>query len=262
MKIHTFNLIILIALIFGIQTKSEAQVTFQPKGFEEGPIGVIYNKETAIDLSLHTAGMGFGMKFGTIETYYRTTFYHLELGNMRHSKEVRQSNRVSLFSVLSRPYVYGKQNSFYTARAGLGVKRYFSEKARRKGIVVGMNYQYGFSLGILKPYYLELRSGDGIFGQAKSTRFSEDNRNDFLNRNLIDGYSGFFKGITDLKLAPGVHLKGGVHFAWGAFEQYVRALELGIMIDLFFRDIPIMIIEDNKPYFINLYLTLQLGRRK
>jgi len=261
---HAFltKLFLLFAILLCWQNSYFAQVTFQPKSLEEPLLGVIYDEETAIDIFLHTGGLGLGMKFGTIETYYRTSFYHIDISGMRHPKEVRQSNRVSLFSVLSRPYVYGKQNSFYTARAGLGVKRFYSEKARRRGIVVGVNYQYGFSLGVLKPYYLELRSSDGVFGQAKSTRFSEDNKDDFLNRNLIDGYSGFFKGITELKFAPGIHVKGGIHFAWGAFEEYIRALELGIMVDLFFRDIPIMIIEDNRPYFINLYLTLQLGKRK
>lgn len=258
----TIKICLLFALITCWHISLLCQVTFQPKSAENETVGIVYFEETAVDLILHTGGLGLGMKFGTIETYYRTSFYSLDFTSMRHPKEVRQSNRVSLFSVLSRPYVYGKQNTFLTARASLGVKRYYSEKARRKGIVVGVNYQYGFSLGMLKPYYLELRSSDGVFGQAKSTRFSEEIRDDFLNRNLIDGYSGFFKGITEMRFAPGVHLKGGIHFAWGAFEEYVRAIELGIMVDLFFRDIPIMIIEDNKPYFINLYLTLQLGRRK
>lgn len=261
---HKFLKYIKLSIVLTLcwSTSIYAQVTFQPKSAEPDQVGIVYFEETAVDLFLHTGGLGLGMKFGTIETFYRTSFYSIDFSTMKHPKEVRQSNRVSLFSVLSRPYVYGKQNTFMTARASLGVKRYYSEKARRRGIVVGVNYQYGFSLGMLKPYYLELRSSDGVFGQAKSTRFSEEIRDDFLNRNLIDGYSGFFTGFTEMRFAPGVHVKGGLHFAWGAFEEYVRAIELGIMVDLFFRDIPIMIIEDNKPYFINLYLTLQLGRRR
>ena len=40
-------------------------------------------------------------------------------------------------------------------RVGMGAKRYFSEKAKRKGIAIGINYQAGVSLGLLKPYYLD-----------------------------------------------------------------------------------------------------------
>lgn len=254
---------IAIFLSFVFTPGMEAQVTFQPKEISPPEVGIVYTKETAFDLFLHTAGLGAGIKFGELETFYRTSYYHIEFSTMRHAKEVRQSNRVSLFNVLSRPYVYGKQNSFSTLRAGLGNLRYYSEKAKRKGIAVGINYQGGVSLGFLKPYYLELRgTQDGSFGPAKSERFSEDNRDRFLDQTLIEGYSGFFTGLDELQFVPGVHLKGGVHFAWGAFDEKVRALELGIMVDLFFGDVPIMIIEDNKPYFINLYLTFQFGSRR
>ncbi len=242
---------------------SKAQTTFQPRLPSEDRVGVVYTEELTFDFFAHTSGMGVGVKFGEMETYYRTTFYHIEIGTMRHPKEVRQSNRISLFSVLSRPYIYGKQNSLYTLRAGWGTKRYFSEKARRKGIAVGVSYQYGATLGLIKPYYLELRGErDGPFGNVNSVRYSEEEHDRFLDRSLIEGHSGFFKGFTEMGFAPGIHLKGGMHFAWGAFEERVRALELGVQIDVFFRDIEIMIIEDNRPYFVNLYLTLQLGRRK
>nr|MBS0038315.1 hypothetical protein [Saprospiraceae bacterium] len=260
---HILSRIAQIAAVIFLPFLLVGQTTFQPRAPVEPAIGVMYSEETVFDLFIHTSGIGAGVKFGEIEAYHRTTFYHIEFGTMKHPKEVRQSNRISLFSVLSRPYIYGKQNSLYTLRAGMGTKRYFSEKARRRGIAVGVSYQYGATLGILKPYYLELRSErDGPFGQVRSERYSENNRDRFLDRNLIEGHSGFFKGISELGFTPGVHVKGGMHFAWGAFEERVRALELGLQIDLFFSDIDIMIIEDNKPYFINLYLTLQFGKRK
>lgn len=243
--------------------KGQGQTTFQPKELRSTQTGIVYTKETAFDVYLHTAGMGFGMKFGDIETYYRTSYYHIEFSTIRHAKEVRQSNRVSQFNVLSRPYVYGKQNSFFTLRAGMGKKRYFSEKAKRRGIAVGVNYQGGLSLGMVKPYYLELRSSEnGEFSPVRSEKFTSENRDRFLDRTLIEGHSGFFTGLEELNFIPGIHAKGGIHFAWGAFDEQVKALELGIMIDVYFSDVPIMIIEDNKPYFMNLYLNLQFGNRK
>ncbi len=256
--------LIALSLVFSYAAVN-AQVTFQP--MEEQPpdrdAGIVYTRETAFDLFLHTSGMGFGMKFGELETYYRTRYYHIEISTLKHSKEVRQSNRVSLFNVLSKPYVFGKQNSFFALRGGMGNLRYFSEKAKRRGIAVGVNYQGGLSLGLLKPYYLDLRNNtDGQFGPVQSEKYSSENHDRFLDQGLIEGHSGFFTGIAETSFVPGLHFKGGVHFAWGAFEERVRALELGVMVDVFFREVPIMIEADNKPYFINLYLTLQFGSRK
>jgi hypothetical protein len=240
-----------------------AQETLEPPERLEPSKGVIYNKETVFDFFMHTSGFGVGMKFGEIKTYYRTKYYHIEFGNIKHPKEFKPSNPGNYLNILNKPYVYGKQNGFYTLRAGIGEKRYFSEKARERGIAVALNYQGGLSLGFLKPYYLDLRQDASSGGPpVQAEKYSEENEEKFLDRNFIVGYSGFSKGLGETKIIPGIHLKGGVHFAWGAYDQFAKALEVGVMLDLYFQTIDIMIIEDNKPYFINLYLNLQLGKRK
>jgi hypothetical protein len=33
----------------------------------------------------------------------------------------------------------------------VGEKKYFSEKAKRRGVAVGVNYEIGATLGLLKP---------------------------------------------------------------------------------------------------------------
>jgi len=42
----------------------------------------------------------------------------------------------------------------------------------------------------------------------------------------------------------------------------VKALEIGIMFDIFFKKVPIMVIDNNQPFFLNGYIILQLGKRK
>ena len=52
---------------------------------------------------------------------------------------------------------------------------------------------------------------------------------------------------------------------WGAFDEFMRAVEAGIMIDIFPKKLPIMApvngVDENRPYFFNLYVSLQLGKR-
>ena len=252
-----------IACIFMVFTAS-AQ-TFQPKQLNYNDKGIVYNKEFTVDFRLHTNGFALAANIGKIKTYYKTRYYHFEIGELRHYKEYRQSFDYPSFSGgrTSRSFVFGKQNSLYVARVGLGTKRYFSEKARKKGLAVGMSYQFGPSLGIVKPYYLELqRTIDGGTNSFLSTeKYSEENAGLFLDINNIYGSSSFAHGLKELSVLPGGHAKLSIHFDWGAFDEFVKALEAGIMADVYFKKVPLMVSEENRPFFINLFIALQLGKR-
>jgi hypothetical protein len=241
------------------------QVTLQPKPITPYETGIIYNEEQAFTFRVLPRGLSFGGYKGKIQTYYRTTFYYGEVGYLKHHKEVRQSNELAAIlrgQDTPRPYVFGKQNNFYTLRGGYGVKRYYSEKARRKGLAVALMYQGGFTLGALKPNYLRLiRRGENNLFQISPERYSEANADVFLDPFSIYGGAPMTMGFRELAFIPGVHGMGAVHFAFGAFEEYVMAIDAGIMFDAFPRKVPIMV-ADNQAYFLNLFLNLHIGKRK
>ena len=66
-KLNT-HIFLIAALILCWQSSAFSQVTFQPKSAEPDQVGIVYFEETAVDIFLHTGGLGLGMKFGTIET--------------------------------------------------------------------------------------------------------------------------------------------------------------------------------------------------
>lgn len=232
-----------------------------------GQQNILYNEEQTFEFRLHTNGLSFGYNKGTILKYYLTRTFHLDIGYLRHPKEFRQNLRSQavLQSLTSTSgYIYGKQNSLLTIRGGLGQIRYFGEKAKRKGVAVGLSYEAGPSLGILKPYYLDLKrfdeeNGSGV--RPSSERYSEENASLFLDPNSIYSYSGFFKGLGQIKIIAGVQARGAVHFSWGSNDKYVKILESGVMIDFYARRMPLLINEQNRSLFVNLYLSLQFGKR-
>ncbi|MBK9151182.1 MAG: hypothetical protein IPM26_09335 [Saprospiraceae bacterium] len=63
---------------------------------------------------------------------------------------------------------------------------------------------------------------------------------------------------------PGIQGKLGLFFSVGAFDEFAKSIELGIMGELFMRKVPIMVETQaisNKPYFVNFYATIELGKR-
>lgn len=242
-----------------------AQTTIQPRQMDYGYSGVLYTSEYTVQGDLQTNGFKLGFRKGTIKKYYLTTFYHLDFGTLKHPKEYRQSLRTQsiLHNITSaNSFIYGKQNSFMAIRGGIGGKRYFSEKAKRKGISIALAYEGGPSLGFTKPYYLDIRRYNGDRYFIRSERYNEENREQFLDLNSIAGSASFLKGITQLSMIPGIQGKAALNFTFGEVEEYVKSVEAGLMMDLYLRKIPIMIEAPNSAYFINFYLGIQLGKRK
>ena len=259
--------IVLLALLCTVFLS--AQTTFQPRPADGGSRGYVFNSETAFNFKLHTNGWwALGMDFGKLRTYDKTRFWGFEIGELRHPKETSLNFEYPTTNNgnPSRPFRFGKQNSLYVLRVSFGAKKYLSEKARQKGVAVGYSYAFGPTLGLLKPYYLELWPVDGGGSSVtRSVRYEERTADRFLDPRNIYGSSGFAKGLGEVSPRPGGSFRVAAHFDWGAFDEYIKAVEVGIMGDVFLTQMPIMVDvpgTENRPYFLNFFIAAQLGKRK
>lgn len=243
----------------------KAQTTIQPRQNDYTFNGVLYNEESAFLGGIHSSGFNLGYRKGIIKKYYLTTYYHIDLGGLKHPREYQQTLRAqsALHNITSaNSFIYGKQNSFFALRGGLGAKRYFSEKARRKGVAVALTYEGGPSIGLVKPYYLDLRKFNDDQYYIEPTKYNPKIKEEFLNLNNIAGSSSLLKGITEMDIIPGIQGKVMLNFSFGDIESSVKSLEAGLMVDIYTRKVPIMIEEPNTAYFINFYVGVEFGKRK
>lgn len=262
-------LFIIVSLYTLFVTQASAQVSSKTNLNDERFKGIIYRKETTADITLHNNGFLFGVNFGDIRTYYRTNYYHLGIGTMGSPKEHSQTKNVSIIDdVLPKKFKFGKQNFVFIVRAGKGTKKYISDKAKRKGVSIGYNLEFGPSLAILKPTYLNFVEQTVVDGELQNNlatkKYTEENKDLFTDYDQIYGGAPFSKGFGELGFIPGGHAKAGLFFSVGAFDEYVKAAEIGIMVDAFIKKIPIMVETNqnkNSPIFINLYVNLHFGKR-
>ncbi len=255
--------------LFCLGITLQAQISFQPKQVEGGNKGIVYRKENTVRATILTNGYSLAYHKGEIKTYYKTTYYNIEMGILRDSRELSQNRNIPVsFNKISNSFKFGKQNHLYQIRAGKGVKRLLTDKAKRRGVAVGYNYEAGPSLAILRPYYLELiyeetSSGNNV-RVLRAEKYTPENANRFLDYNQVFGGTGGKLGWSELSLIPGIQGKMGLFFSSGAFDEYAKSLEIGIVLDVYLRKVPIMVETANisaKPYFINFYATLELGKR-
>jgi len=211
---------------------------------------------------VHTRGFQIRLAYGILKSPNRTLNFMAEFGEIKHPKERRQTyDGLSIIGGAPKAFIYGKQNNLYFLRLGYGEKMYFSAKSRR-AVSVGFTYSGGFSLGLIRPYYLDLIYRDnGGSPNIIPERYSDANAIKFLNPQEVDGPSGIAYGWDELEPRPGLFLKAGLLIDWGAFDNVVKDIEIGFAADFYFQEIPIMIFEKNTPVFVNLYLNVHLGHR-
>jgi hypothetical protein len=228
--------------------------------------GIIYSTELSGGISVHTSGWGIFADLGKRDELKKKTIYQFEFTQIHSSKEVKQTIDFgfSPFGINSpKPFIYGKQNNFYLLNAAIGRQLMLAERAERSGVEVGLKLLGGVSLGLLKPYYLDLLYPVDNTTQYRilSEKYSEENASTFLDWFSIYGGSGFAYGLDEIKFIPGAHLKAGLNFDWATYDDFLKALEVGVIFDAYYKKVPIMIIEKNQQFFPNLYVSLQFGKK-
>jgi hypothetical protein len=76
------------------------------------------------------------------------------------------------------------------------------------------------------------------------------------------GSGGFWRGWSELKLQPGLFVKGALRFDYGRFNEVVSGIEVGVSAEMYAKDITIMALQNDKPFFLQAHIALLFGKRK
>jgi hypothetical protein len=224
----------------------------------------VYRKEMSGGIRIQTNGFSIFTEFGWIKNIYKTRFIQLEYQYFMDYK-LKKEKAIPVGKESGRDYFYGMQNQLHTIRFGYGLRRTFADKARRNGVRFSYMILGGISLGLLKPYYLDLKYPTdtiaGGFVDVRSERYSEANKSKFINKEYISEASSISKGMNQMQPVPGLHVKTGINFDWGTRDEYVKALEAGVMADFYYKQLPTLINRQNRFYRFSAYLSFQFGKR-
>lgn len=224
---------------------------------------IVYSSSWSANFKLRTDGWQVGAEFTKAKNYFKSTIFHVELGEYKHPKQVRQ-NKDPFGGIFGnngiRPFVFGKQNSLYALHGSIGQKYLLAERARRNGIMINYFYSGGVSLGILKPYYLRVCANINC-SELEVVTYDPNGENFFLDYNFIYGGAGFGTGWA-LRFRPGLHAKTGLQFDWSSQDDVIKSIVVGLSADAYLGKVPIMVTEDNQFLFFNAFVGFSFGKKK
>jgi hypothetical protein len=216
----------------------------------------------ALGIGMQGRKASFSAHYARAYTPYKSLIFSFDFTEVKADKERR--NMTAAFSTPnanSSAYVYGKRNNLYVVRLGVGQKTYISERTATQDISLAFSYQAGLSLGLLKPYYLELIYRTDSTFRTSVEPYSAQNRDIFLSRNSIIGAGGFRFGWNELQVRAGAFVKGALWIEFGADSNLFGALELGGVIDAYPKSMPILAFVDSPPVMFHIYAHAYFGGR-
>ena len=228
------------------------------KDAEEGAI--IFNKQSSFHIALRSDGYGISYEHGKFKKVNKTNLWWVSLGERKDTKEEKNLSFLSQRTGIGNSFIYGKQNNFYMLNIGFGQQRQLGGKGGKNGISVSAIYGGGLSIGMLKPYYLDVLDSSRTY--IETIKYQDNNDSRFLDNNYIIGAAAFGKGYGEMKFVPGFFTKGAVRFDYGKFNDIISALEIGINAEFYTQKMPIMIANKNKNFFVSGYVSIIFGTRK
>jgi hypothetical protein len=220
---------------------------------EEGNLS--FRKQSVFGLQLRTNGYGAFYELGKRRSPRFTNLYTIEFSEIKHRKEDKMGGAENFFS---NSFVYGKMNNFYQGKLGFGQQYILGQKGNKNGVAITASLSGGLSVGMKKPYYLQII--DSV-GKERTIRYKEDSIS-FLDRGAILGGAGFTKGWNKTTFKPGVFVKTALRFDFGRYNEKVQALEIGMSLDYYTEKIPIMALNDPKNLFFQGHIAFIFGGRK
>lgn len=239
--------------------------SFSQNELYDTPLVVFKDQKTARFFA-HTSGLGVGFSYGKYEDPHHITTYNVELLNVRHEKERKRYNDYYDIYRDAKGFVYGKLNSFFILRPTYGKKKIFTDKLRYKGVQLGQNWEIGPSLGFAKPVYLEIASPSINFIDKTISieRYSPEEH----DLSEIYGRASNLRGLNQLKLYPGIHLKYGLNVEYSNDKNGIKGIETGVTFDGYLTEIPIMAEDvygiggaENQQFLFNFYVNFFIGRK-
>ncbi len=172
----------------------------------------------------------------------------------------KKSEREGKVSAANNPdgissYIPGKENNFYQFKVSVGQQQRIGGKGNKNGVAVTGLYTGGVSVGILKPYLLNVIDKYNNTFQSTYPTIVDSGYQEL-------GAAGFFSGWNKLKIKPGLNAKTALRFDYGRFNESVTAIEVGLSAEYYFSKIPQIMESPERNFFFNGYVTILFGKRK
>ena len=237
---------ILLILVFPTAVvNGQGMISDQPK--------MLFSNDQTLGLFLNSNGVGADYRFARYIKATKDRIFEASFDYVKHPKEYKS---IVAYDFYTRRFVYGKENLFWELKGQIGSQHEIFRKYDLSSVAIKMTYSGGFSLGFQKPIYYEIIT---FSGTGQITAREEKKFDPAIHLYNYGGTASFTKGFDELSVIPGLTINTGINFEYSEREPMVHALEAGMGLTVYPKNIRIMATEENSFFFFNLYIGYRFG---
>jgi hypothetical protein len=246
-------------LLFSVLSAQNVATGLTPSTTQNNDdVQLLYRNEQEFGALVHSAGWGFNYRKCKHITGYKKRVLEAEIVGLRHPKEIKQQ----VPEVGTKGYFYGKRYVVTVVRGGYGYHKVITGKSDRRGVELRLLTLVGPVVALAKPVYLNIWHQDPInppFGNITTEKY--DPANPMHTPDYIVGRAGYLRGFDQMHFFPGAFFKLGLSFEHSSLDDDIKLLETGIVVDAYYKTIPIMAYARNNQVYVNLYLNVMFGKK-
>ncbi len=241
-------LILAVVVLFGtITLYAQGELNEQQK--------VFFRNEKTFGLLLNSDGFGFSYRAAKRIDFRNKNLFEIDAGTIKNIKEYRQES----VNVQGSSFIFGKLNSTFFLRGGIGHQHELFKKADLGGIAVRYFYSAGPVFAIYKPIYyrvIHLIPNSPNEYELKDEKFDVAT---IASPQDIYSKASFTKGFDEITALPGLYVKAGFNFEYSKADKIIHAIEIGGQVNAFPKKVPIMAGDNNKAVFLSLFVSYRFG---
>ena len=222
---------------------------FSFNSFAQGEIDdekkIFFRNEKTWGFFVFSNGWGGNYRYGRRINASRKFIWEAGINYIRHPKEFKLT--VDPYSATR--FVYGKLNVPIEFRGSVGFQKRLFRKIDKSGVEIRFIYNGGPTIVLLKPIYYEVAYSDGLQVEKFDLNQSQN----------IYGRASFFKGFPEMKIDPGVFLKGSFSFEFSKKDNKIKALEVGATASAFLNELEIMATQNSR-FLFNIFVSYRFGQ--
>lgn len=244
--IFSLVLVVIATLSFDALYAQDSSSTGSGKG--------VYREAWTLGFKVHTSGIGGEFRREKFNNAFSKSFWNVDISNIKHPKEQKSFTQSQDESNL----IYGKLNSFYQIRSGVGKQKVIFEKLEIRGVQISTIYHVGLAAAWLKPVFVEVQIGDINENPRPSSEQYDPYAHPYERIIQREPWS---TGVSSSRFVPGATAKFALNFEFSPLDDEIKALEVGAQVDGFTQPIPIMAFNRQYNVFFNVYVSFLFGSK-
>lgn len=246
--------------------KGKKKIRIWKKHVEEFGLSEDWQHQISVGGSLNSNGWSGSIYYFRNDDNNSKHIYRLSFSEIKHEKQIKQVPQNPYPELgAPTPYIYGKINNLYQLQLVYGKDFTILPDVVDGNLSVGYRIMGGFSLAMLKPYYLKQIYVDQTVAdpipELKEEQYSDANAEAFLRTGNKLGAAAWSNGLKEIKYTPGVFIESAIVLEPQVTSWFVQTITIGGQLAYHTKPLPIMAEVKNYRLQACLFIGLSIGKR-